>query len=47
MLHHLSEAYSEHSQTFKMERFVKKVSNWKLLTIFRKSYILDVWLGSE
>ena len=45
-LRHLSE-YSEHSQTSRMEHFVRKVSNWKLLNIFRKRSILDVWLGSE
>ena len=47
ILRHLSEEYSEHSQTSKMEHFGKKVSNWKLLTIFRKRSILNVWLGSE
>ena len=43
----LSEAYSEPSQTFKMERFSKMVNGWILLTFFAKNFILDVWLGSE
>ena len=42
-----SEAYSEPCQTPKIELFVKIVSGWKLLTIFAKSFILDIWRGSE
>ena len=41
------EAYSEPCQTPKIELFVKIVSGWKLLTIFAKSFILDIWRGSE
>ena len=41
------EAYSEPSQTYKMVYFVKTVNSWKPLTIFPKSSILDVWLGSK
>ena len=39
--------YSEPCQTPKIELFVKIVSGWKLLTIFAKSFILDIWQGSE
>ena len=42
-----SEAYSEHCQTFKMERFEKIVEGFELLTVFAKRSILDVWQGSE
>ena len=42
-----SEAYSEHCQTFKIERFEKIVEDFELLTIFAKRSILDVWQGSE
>ena len=42
-----SEAYPEQSQTSKMELFVKIVKSWNLLTIFKKSSILDVRLCSE
>ena len=38
-----SEAYSEHFQTSKMERFEKIVEGFESLTIFGKSSILDVW----
>ena len=31
----------------KMSFFVIKIKNLKLLTIFMKSFILDVWLGSK
>ena len=41
------EAYSEHSQTSKMEHFPKIVNSWKPLIIMAKSSILDVWQGSE
>ena len=30
-----------------MERFAKLVNGFQLLTIFTKSFNLDVWLGSE
>ena len=30
-----------------MEIFVKIINSWKRVTIFAKSYILDVWQGSE
>ena len=30
-----------------MKLFAKIVNNWKPLTIFAKSFILDVWLGSD
>ena len=29
-----------------MKLFAKLVNDWKLLNIFGKSFILDVWLGS-
>ena len=41
------DAHSEPSETSRMEVFAKMVSNWMLLTIFIKSSMLDVWLGSE
>ena len=41
------EAYSEPSGTSKMEFFAKIVNGWKPLTIFAKSSILDIRLGSE
>ena len=31
----------------KMQPFMKIINNWKQLTIFGKSSILDVWKGSE
>ena len=37
-----SEAYSEHCQTFKMERSEKIVEGFEPLTIFTKRSILDV-----
>ena len=40
------EAYSKTSQTSKIELFKKIVNGWKPLTIFAKSFILDVLLGS-
>ena len=40
-------AFSEPGQTSKMELFVKIVNDVKLLTIFKKSSILDVWMGSK
>ena len=30
-----------------MERFAKIVNGWIPLTVFTKSFILDVWLGPE
>ena len=42
-----SETYLEPYQTYKIERFAKIVNVWKLLTIFDKRTILDVWQGSE
>ena len=39
------ELYSQSSQTSKIEIFTKTVSSWKrLLVIFAKRFILDVWL---
>lgn len=37
----------ETSQTSKMEPFVEIVNEWKLLTIFRRSFILVAWLRSK
>ena len=45
--HHLSQVYSEPIQKSKMEHFAKIANRWKLLTFFRKPFILDVWQGSE
>ena len=42
-----SEVYSKHSQISNMMLFMKIVNSWKPLTIFAKSSIVDVWLGSE
>ena len=39
-------AHLEPSQTSKMEHFAKIVNIFKPLTIFAKTTILDVWLGS-
>ena len=41
------EVSSEPNQALKMELFVKIVNDKKLLTIFAKSSILNVWLGSN
>ena len=41
------EAYSETSGTSTMEFFAKIVNGFQLLTIFAKSSLLDVRLGSE
>ena len=41
-----TEAYPEPSQTSKMELFAKIVNGFYPLTIFGKSFILDIWLGS-
>ena len=43
----ISEDHSQPSQTSKMELLAKIVNSWNLLTISAKTYILDVWLGSE
>ena len=40
-------AYSDPFQTSEMEIFVEIVNGYLLLTIFAKSFILDVWQGSE
>ena len=42
-----SESYSKPSQTSKTEPFTETVNVWKPLTLFTKSCILDIWLGSE
>ena len=42
-----SEAHLEPSQTSKMEILAHIVKSWKLLTIFAKNSILDIWLGFE
>ena len=39
--------YSEPCQTPKIECFVQIVNSFQSLTIFAKSSILDIWLGSE
>ena len=41
------QAYSERCQTSKMETFVKIVNGIKLLIVFAKKSILDVWQDSE
>ena len=41
------EAYSEFSQTSKMEFFTKIVTYFQPLHIFAKRYIIDVWLCLE
>ena len=43
----LSEEYSKPTQTSKKERLAKLVDGWIPLTVFAKSFLLDVWLGSE
>ena len=42
VLGNIAEVYSEPSQTFKIELYVKMVNSWKSLTIFAKNSILDV-----
>ena len=39
-------AFSEPSQTSKMELFEKIVNDFQFLTIFPKSFLLDLWLAS-
>ena len=46
-LNAFSEAYSEPSQTSKMELFVKIINGWKPLTFLTKSSILDVRPGFD
>ena len=41
------EAYTEPSQISKMESFAETVDAFQALTIFEKSSILDISLGSE
>ena len=40
-------AYSEPCQTSKTEFFAEIVNVWKVLINFAKSFIVDVWYGSE
>ena len=42
-----SDPYSEPTQKSKIKLFAKTINAWKPLFIFIKSFILDVWLGSE
>ena len=42
-----SGTYWEPSQISKIECFTKIVNDSKQLVIFAKSFILDIWLGSE
>ena len=42
-----AEAYSEPCQTSKMALLAKIVGVFQPLTVFVKSFILDVWQGSE
>ena len=39
--------YSERAQNFKMKFCVKIVNSFRMVTIFAKSFFLDLWLGSE
>ena len=43
----IAEAYSEPCQTSEAKLFEEIVKVWKLVVIFVKSSILDVWHGSE
>ena len=43
----ISEAYSEPYQISKMEFFAKIFNGLKLLTVFAKISILDIWQGFE
>ena len=47
ILHHYPEVYLEQSRTSTMEFFTIIVNGQKLLTIFVKSYIVDIRLGSH
>ena len=40
-------AFLEPGQTSKMELLVKIANGIKLLTIFTKSSVLDIWMGSK
>ena len=42
-----SDPYSEPTQKSKIKLFAKTINAWKPLFISIKSFILDVWLGSE
>ena len=42
-----AELHAEPTKILKMEFFAKIVNHWKLLIIFTKSSVLDVWVGSE
>ena len=42
-----SEPYFQSSNASNMDLFAKKIDGWKLLTIFAKSSILDVWRNSD
>ena len=42
-----AEAHLEPYQTYKMERFVKVINGFQLLTLFTKLSIFDVWQGSK
>ena len=44
---HITDAYSESSQTSKMELFAKKINGFQPVTIFAKNSTLDARLGSE
>ena len=43
----ISEAYSEHCQIYKMDRFAKTINYFLLLSIFPIRSIIDVWQASE
>ena len=43
----IPETHFESIQTSKMELFAVIVHGFQPLTIFARSFILDVWLGSE
>ena len=43
----ISEAYSKRCQICKIDCSTKVVNSWKLLTIFIKGIILDVWQGPK
>lgn len=42
-----TEAYSGVSQTSKTQIFAKIVNGWEPLTIYEKSFILEIWPGSN
>ena len=43
----LSDTYSEPSHASKIENFTKIVHSWIPLTIFAKTFVLEIWLGYE